>query len=96
MLRKLSCLVVSDNFLRPCRKVCSSGSMCLLSAARWWTHCRIVAVWGLYDAVLARTASLGSGKKRAIPCDPLFYSQPHVTSRKGVIGHFSPSHVCPL
>ena len=35
---------------------------------------RIVAVWGMYDAVLARTAWPSSDKKRAIPFDALFYS----------------------
>ena len=46
---------------------------------------RIVAVWGVYDAVLARTASPGSGKKWTILCDSLFYHQTHVNFRRNVI-----------
>ena len=52
------------NLLGPCRKVRSSGFICLLSAARWWIRWQIVAIWGLYDAVLTRIANPGSGKKR--------------------------------
>ena len=57
---------------------------------------RIVAVWSLYDVALARTACSSSGKKRTIPCDALFYNQPHVTSRRAVIGPFGLLRVCPL
>ena len=56
---------------------------------------KIVAVWGLYNAVLARTVSPGCGKKRMIPCDPLFYSQPHMTSKRAAIGHFYLLHEYP-
>ena len=50
---------------------------------------------GACDAVFARIASTGSGKKSVILCGSLFYSQPHVISKRAVIGQFRPSHMSP-
>ena len=65
MLRKLSCLVV--NLFKPCWRFVGSRFAS-----------QIAAVWGLYNAIFARTDTLGNGQKRSILCDSLFYSQTHV------------------
>ena len=55
-----------------------------------------IFVWGLYDAVLARTVNPVVTKKGRFLCDLQFYRQLHVNSKRAEISQLGPSQVCPL
>ena len=59
LLRKLSCLIVSGNLLGHCRKVRTSGCVCLLSAGRWWARCPNRRRLGLVEQLLPVVAKSG-------------------------------------
>ena len=91
---KLRCLVVSGSLLGHCRKVRSSGTIVCFQLLGGGLAVESSLSGTSNDVVSARTASPSNGRKKAIHFDAKFYSQPHVTSRRAVIGQFNLSLVC--